>query len=175
VGDSFLMPRNLKRDYGKGDLHFITLNCDQKKEEEKDPPFQKPKTKGWGTPYPDKKRQSQNRFGEFRVSHLPTQAFPQIKVAQLKALPIPKLNLSRGTDKGRHDQIVRMVDKIMVLYKQLSAAKSAAQKAILQRQIEATDRQIDDLVYELYGLIDEEVALIEGRENPRSDSLQSAS
>ena len=40
--------------------------------------------------------------------------------------------------------------------------KSAGQKDILQRQIEATDRQIDQLVYQLYGLTDEEVALIEG-------------
>ncbi len=47
-------------------------------------------------------------------------------------------------------------------FKQLSAVKSAGQKGILQRQIEATDRQIDQLVYQLYGLTDEEVALIEG-------------
>ena len=95
-----------------------------------------------------------------------TQAFPQIKVAQLKALPIPKLNLSRSVDKGRHDQMVRMVDKMLLLHRQLAAAKSAAHKAIMQRQIEATDCQIDQLVYQLYGMTNEEVALIEGQENP---------
>jgi hypothetical protein len=31
----------------------------------------------------------------------------------------------------------------------------------LQRQIEATDRQIDWLVYELYGLTEEEIAIVE--------------
>ena len=31
-----------------------------------------------------------------------------------------------------------------------------------QRQIEATDRQIDALVYELYGLTEEEIKIIEG-------------
>jgi len=36
----------------------------------------------------------------------------------------------------------------------------------MQRQIEATDRQVDQLVYQLYGLTDEEVALVEGQENP---------
>jgi len=41
------MPRNHKRDQGKGDLHFIILNCDQKKKVEKDPPFQQPKRTGW--------------------------------------------------------------------------------------------------------------------------------
>lgn len=29
----------------EGGLHFVTLNCDQKKEAEKGPPFQKPKSK----------------------------------------------------------------------------------------------------------------------------------
>ena len=49
------------------------------------------------------------------------------------------------------------------LQKQLAAAKSDAQKDIMERQIEATDRQIDSLVYQLYGLTDEDVRLIEGR------------
>lgn len=34
-------------------------------------------------------------------------------------------------------------------------------KAVLQRQIEATDRQIDGLVYGLYGLMDEEIRIVE--------------
>ena len=32
-----------------------------------------------------------------------------------------------------------------------------------QRQIEATDQQIDALVYRLYGLTEEEIAIVEGR------------
>ena len=32
---------------------------------------------------------------------------------------------------------------------------------MLQRQIDATDKQIDRLVYELYGLTDEEIGIIE--------------
>jgi hypothetical protein len=45
--------------------------------------------------------------------------------------------------------------------RQLAKAKSAAQKAIAQHQIDATDAEIDRLVYELYGLTAEEIALIE--------------
>lgn len=44
----------------------------------------------------------------------------------------------------------------------LSAAKSAAQKAIIRRQIDATDAEIDRLVNDLYGLTAEEIALVEG-------------
>ena len=32
----------------------------------------------------------------------------------------------------------------------------------LQRQIDATDKQIDKLVYKLYGLTEEEIKIIEG-------------
>jgi len=32
---------------------------------------------------------------------------------------------------------------------------------VLQTQIDATDRQIDQLVYELYGLTEEEIRIVE--------------
>ena len=35
------------------------------------------------------------------------------------------------------------------------------EKTIIQRQINATDQQIDQIVYELYGLAKEEISIIE--------------
>ncbi|MGD8719319.1 MAG: hypothetical protein PVH29_10915 [Candidatus Zixiibacteriota bacterium] len=43
-----------------------------------------------------------------------------------------------------------------------AAAKSDADKQRLQRAIKTTDRKIDTLVYELYGLTDEEIRIVEG-------------
>lgn len=44
------------------------------------------------------------------------------------------------------------------------AGESVSQtRTVLQRQIEATDRQIDRLVYELYGLNEEEIGIVEGK------------
>lgn len=40
-------------------------------------------------------------------------------------------------------------------------AATPAEKTHLQRQIEATDGQIDRLVYELYGLTEEEIGIVE--------------
>ena len=40
-------------------------------------------------------------------------------------------------------------------------SKLSLEKDQLRRQIEATDRQIDQLVYELYGLTDEEIRIVE--------------
>jgi len=40
--------------------------------------------------------------------------------------------------------------------------QAAAGITMLQRRIAATDRQIDCLVYELYGLTEEEIRIVEG-------------
>jgi hypothetical protein len=41
------------------------------------------------------------------------------------------------------------------------AAKNPNDKSRLEREIEATDHQIDQLVYELYELTEEEVKIVE--------------
>ncbi len=46
------------------------------------------------------------------------------------------------------------------LHKQLAAARSADEKTAIQRIIEATDKEIDRVVYELYGLTEEEIKVI---------------
>jgi hypothetical protein len=47
------------------------------------------------------------------------------------------------------------------LHKQLVEAKTPDEKTRIQRQIDATDYQIDRLVYELYGLTEEEIRIVE--------------
>jgi hypothetical protein len=43
-----------------------------------------------------------------------------------------------------------------------SATKTPDEKTRLQRQISATDSQIDNLVYQLYSLTPDEIAIVEG-------------
>lgn len=68
--------------------------------------------------------------------------------------------LSDPTDKSRHKKMIGLVEQILSLNKQLAAAKTDNEKISLQRQIDATDRQIDQLVYELYGLKEEEIRIV---------------
>ena len=58
---------------------------------------------------------------------------------------------------ARHDRMVFLVQRLLDLHKQLPESSQASRKTALQRQIEATDGQIDALVYELYGLTEEEI------------------
>jgi hypothetical protein len=55
--------------------------------------------------------------------------------------------------------MVALAQRMLDLHKQLSAASLPHSRDLLQRQIDATDRQIDRLVYELYGLSDEEIQI----------------
>ena len=79
----------------------------------------------------------------------------------LNHLIIPKINLSLKQDKAKHDRMVSLVEQMLTLHKQLSAAKTPHEKIVIQRQIDAADQQIDGLVYELYELTEEEIKIVE--------------
>jgi hypothetical protein len=57
--------------------------------------------------------------------------------------------------------MVSLVEAMLKLHKDLPKAKTPHEQESIQRQIVATDRQIDALVYELYGLT-EEHRVVEG-------------
>lgn len=84
--------------------------------------------------------------------------FRQTTLAELRRLPIPR-ELVRSPV---HDRLVALVDKMLTLTPALRAAKSEAEKATLHNAVKKTDREIDQLVYQLYGLTPEEIALVEG-------------
>lgn len=73
------------------------------------------------------------------------------------------INFPNPADVARHDQMVALVERMLDLHKRLAAAQSPQEKTMLQRQVAATDQQIDRLVYELYGLTEEEIAIVEER------------
>jgi hypothetical protein len=78
-------------------------------------------------------------------------------------MPIRAINFSDPAEKAQHDKMVSLVEQMLALHKSLARAKSPQEKERLERQIEATDKAIDSLVYELYGLTEEEIRIVEGR------------
>jgi hypothetical protein len=77
-------------------------------------------------------------------------------------LPIHIIDFADSTDRNRHDRLVQLVKDILVAHEQLAKAKAPHDKTVLQGQIDGTDQQIDRLVYELYGLTEEEIRIVEG-------------
>jgi len=80
----------------------------------------------------------------------------------LSQLPIRTIDFSDKQDRARHDKLVTLVEQMLKLHRDFTAAKTAHDKTLIERQIAATDKQIDRLVYELYGLTEEEIAVVEG-------------
>jgi hypothetical protein len=79
----------------------------------------------------------------------------------IEQLPIRRINFSDPADKDLHDRIVKLVDQMLSLHKQLASARTPDEKTRIQRQIDATDHQIAQLVYELYGLKEDEIQIVE--------------
>ena len=99
----------------------------------------------------------------YAVGHSPvfSGGYYKFSAPYLKKLPIRRINFDDSADIARHDKMVALVERMLALHKRLAAATIPADKTLYQRQIEAADRQIDALVYELYGLTEEEIAVVE--------------
>jgi len=90
--------------------------------------------------------------------------FPKIVLKETRNLPIPPVDLAGPADKSRHDKIVALVDRMLELNKKKHSGKLAPSELDrLERESASADREIDDLVYELFGITDEERKIIEGR------------
>ena len=86
----------------------------------------------------------------------------RFKTNYLKPFPIRTINFADPADKARHDRMIALVTQMLELNKRLQDAKLEHEKTLLSRQVEAADAAIDKLVYELYGLTAEEIAIVEG-------------
>ena len=81
----------------------------------------------------------------------------------VEQLPIRPVNFSKVGDKARHDKMVELVDRMLELNKQKHSGRLASSQVDrVDREIAAADAEIDELVYELYGITDEERKIIEG-------------
>jgi hypothetical protein len=82
----------------------------------------------------------------------------------LSQLPICTIDFDDPADAARHEMMVALVELMLELHKKLADASIPADRDLYQRQIEATDQRIDELVYELYELTEEEIAIVEGED-----------
>ena len=54
---------------------------------------------------------------------------------------------------------------MLALHQKLGEAKEEHARTVFQREIAALDARIDRLVYDLYGLSEEEIGIVEGNKN----------
>ena len=94
-------------------------------------------------------------FADFKTS------FPQVTIFSLAQVPIRALDLSDSADKAHRDDMVTRVEAMLEAKKQLAKARSDKDKAYYENKCAGLDRQTDQLVYELYGLTEAEIRIVE--------------
>ncbi len=82
-------------------------------------------------------------------------AFPQIKVGQLKSLPIII------GDKKNQTEIIKHVDLLLELHEELIKANLQNKQEQIKQRIAHSEEKINELVYELYELTEEEIKIVE--------------
>jgi len=85
----------------------------------------------------------------------------EYKPMYIGQLPIPCTMRLGSMGRSRHDKLVSLVQRMLDLHKRLQTARTDHERGVLERQITATDEEIDHLVYALYDLTPEEIAIVE--------------
>lgn len=78
----------------------------------------------------------------------------------MSQLPIRVIDPAIASDIALHDKLVALVQGMLDLHKRAATACTSHEQTLTQRQIATADQEIDRLVYEFYGLTDEEIAII---------------
>ena len=86
--------------------------------------------------------------------------FPKIKKEAILSIPVPTIT---DENKRLHNEIVRLVDAMIDLNKQKQQVTLPNQIEPLEQRIEHSDKKIDQLVYQLYGLTAEEIKIVESQ------------
>jgi hypothetical protein len=80
----------------------------------------------------------------------------------LNKFSLPSFEVDKMVKSVSYNKLILSVDQIIVSNKQLHLSKTDSEKEYLEKKCKGLDRQIDALVYELYGLTEEEIKIIEG-------------
>ncbi len=76
--------------------------------------------------------------------------------------PIRTIDPNNPSEKKDHDKLVSFVDRMLDLHKKKTALPPCTEREKIEREIAVTDERIDEIVYALYGITDEERKIVEG-------------
>jgi len=81
---------------------------------------------------------------------------------ELYRLPFPPIDLSQKEGMQAHSKIVQYVEQLLRLNVQKETINLSVNLYTIEDKIAHFEKQIDELVYHLYGLTNEDIAVIEG-------------
>ncbi len=86
--------------------------------------------------------------------------FYRLKIIYIEQLPIRTIDFNKPSEKAIHDKLVSLVDSMLDLHKKKVALPPSAQRDKVEREIAVTDEKMDEIVFGLYGITDEERKVI---------------
>ena len=91
--------------------------------------------------------------------------FAELKIEHLGQFPIRRIDFDNPTEKKMHDDLVALVDKMLELNKRLAPIRNTPcnERGELLRDIADGDKEINNLVYKLYALAEEEKEIVESQ------------
>ncbi|MBU4141571.1 N-6 DNA methylase [Patescibacteria group bacterium] len=100
---------------------------------------------------------------KFEDAHV-SGGFLRFKKIYASQIPIYKINFANKQEKAKHDKLVKLADKMLKLNKELQKLDlimDDKEYKEIKEEIEMTDGEIDNKVFELYGLTTEERGVVD--------------
>jgi len=81
---------------------------------------------------------------------------PQVKAIYLNDLPFPNIG-------NNQNEIIKLIDQLLKLNEELKETKLQTQIDQIKFKIDYCENRINEIVYKLYGLTEEEIKIVEGK------------
>lgn len=102
-----------------------------------------------------------NFFHSYTYLDLSKNLFQKILIQNCRKFPMKCIDFKNKSEVLIHDKLVSLVDQIINSKKEVSNSNTEKDFNYYNNKISALDKQIDNLVYELYGLTQNEIEIIE--------------
>jgi len=92
-------------------------------------------------------------------------ALAQVKPTVLSEMPIRIIDEKNKNDKSLQEEIIKNVDSLLKLYPEISESRLQTKTKQLEARVEYHISRIDEIVYKLYELKEDEITIVEGNES----------
>ena len=89
--------------------------------------------------------------------------FPKIKKEAILSIPVPSINFKNKREVELHNEIAKLVDQLLKLNEEKSETKLQTKVSQLETKIDYCESRITEIVYQLYGLTEEDIKIVEGK------------
>ena len=103
-----------------------------------------------------------NFYHSHKYLDLSKKLFQKILIQNCKKFPIKTVNKKNIKEAQHLSNIIKLVDQLLQLNKDKQNISLPNQLEIIENRIDYTEHKIDQIVYQLYDLNEDEIKIVEG-------------